>query len=71
MSEKKLPPYNEDSLCPKCGHDKATTVYQEEVSYRVFACNNRTQNEHLHRRCTRCHYSWCEDIVRPSGAREE
>jgi DNA-directed RNA polymerase subunit M/transcription elongation factor TFIIS len=53
------PRYDEDNPCPKCGHDRATSVYVAPGSYHP--------DEGIRRTCQRCSFRWVE---RPLDAAE-
>lgn len=58
-----MPPFDAASICPKCGHDKVNTVYQES---RHPSCDDFCRDklpERLERWCDRCRYRWAEACI--------
>lgn len=56
---KAIPPFNRAAVCPKCRHDGVTTRYCAGGDF-SWHCEVRMPGEHLHRRCSRCHYLWVQ-----------
>lgn len=61
-----LPPYQADTICPKCGHDKVGTQYQPPFHDSCFdtQCPEK-EPERLERRCERCRFAWPQATVPP------
>ena len=62
--------FDPNAKCPKCGYEEINTNYFEKVEW-VSSCDTcRTYNgkqvvkEHLKRMCTRCHFTWPENILK-------
>jgi len=62
---KKLPPYDPNAKCPKCGHDEVRTYYCK-TGQPLDSCWLKIEHEHLHRACQRCHYKWLEACLEES-----
>jgi hypothetical protein len=65
MSKKALPPFNPDSRCPKCGGEDVATSYDaDQYECSISATRPKVNIEHLHRRCRRCDFDWCEGVLK-------
>lgn len=66
---KELPPFDEYSRCPKCGHQRgpetkpAVQFHDGEADGRGEVCDVGGAQDHLHRVCTRCQFQWAEACV--------
>lgn len=69
--------FDEKAVCPKCGHSEIDTQYCEGYDWiKIGSCCFEIKQQHLHRRCKRCHYGWPEKClpaapVPPVAARDE
>ena len=67
---KKLPPFNSEARCEKCGSDDINTYYCKGSIW-DWECDAERTGQHLHRDCRRCHYGWLEHIVITAVKQEE
>lgn len=57
-----LPPFSPLlARCAKCGHDDIAVHYCDGTRSSYF--DPCPRGEHLHRRCKRCGFRWCEATV--------
>lgn len=67
-----LSAYRPDVSCPKCGGAKVLASYcaggttDSHVSSQCYA--DTAGQEHLHRTCKRCHFTWYEKTLDAAGA---
>jgi len=60
--------FDPKSKCPKCGFEEIRTYYLKAVEWVSYSDSDRTYNgeqlhkEHLKRTCTRCRFTWPENI---------
>lgn len=52
-----LPAFDSIGACPKCGCADVDVKYC--VSAPLYSCKG-VEEEHMHRKCTRCRYEWLE-----------
>jgi predicted nucleic-acid-binding Zn-ribbon protein len=55
-----MKPFDENAVCPKCGHTDIAVFYYRGQSETSICPVLHRHEEHLHRSCRRCHYSWAE-----------
>jgi predicted nucleic-acid-binding Zn-ribbon protein len=67
MSDVKLPKFNAESTCPKCGHDDVSVRYRGPIDDDVLWYDRKyrpvgkwPEHEYLHRTCKSCAYDWPE-----------
>ena len=63
--------FDERADCPKCGHDDITVHYcrgreSQRTTYEL-CWKEGIEDEHLHRKCCRCHYEWLEKCIELCG----
>lgn len=56
--------FDENAVCPKCGHPEVTIRYHNGVDY-MSGCYEA--GEHLHRTCARCNHWWREKCLDAIG----
>lgn len=60
-------PFNAVSKCTKCGFDDISTQYCCKYVNSANNCDAYTEEkiiqEHIDRRCQRCHYHWRESVL--------
>lgn len=60
----RLPPFDQDAVCRKCGHDQVVTIYAAKGCQYPHVCGVPWNGgEHLDRVCQRCHYQWAEAVL--------
>ena len=60
--------FNENAACPKCGNVDVGAVHcNDQYPYSFQKCYELEPRgnirEHIHRRCSRCHYEWLEAVL--------
>lgn len=63
-----MKPYDEKTVCPKCGWKVISTRYHAKPEP-LQACAIAGGGEHMHRKCERCGYEWLEGPLEVSGER--
>ena len=66
----KLPRYNPEATCCKCGHNEITSRYHREgATLRDCGLHQykgecpKIEQEHIYRCCRRCGWDWQEEVV--------
>ena len=66
----RLPPFNGNTACAKCGHRDAKTLYLPPGKVCAHCLGDGWHSvwgaERLHRMCVRCEFSWDEACVDPA-----
>jgi DNA-directed RNA polymerase subunit M/transcription elongation factor TFIIS len=63
-ASRRLPPFNPDATCSKCGHDKINVHWNLRKAEHVYLHGER---QWLSRRCDRCGYIWDEQCLDTEG----